>query len=185
LPATVKVPLRAEVEVFAATEYEAAPLPEPLAPEVTVIQLAPLVAAHLHEPVVVTLALEVPPAAVAVAEVGATVKLQAVTVTVLWQLAVLPAASVVEQTIGVVPTPNSEPEGGVQDVLYCGVPPVTVGANDTATEPVGDDAIALGTGQEMETGGFPPAIVAVVAIGVLAPLESDTVSVMVYVPVFV
>jgi hypothetical protein len=48
-------------------------LPVPLAPEVIVIQVALLVAVHVHPPCVVTLAVEVPPAAGSASVVGATV----------------------------------------------------------------------------------------------------------------
>ena len=46
--AIVSVPLRADPEAFAATENDTVPPPFPLAPFVTVIQLALLVADHAH-----------------------------------------------------------------------------------------------------------------------------------------
>src|SRR5690242_19720918 len=53
-PATLSVPLRAAVVVFAPTEYASVPLPVPDAPEVTVIQLALLIDPHAHEEVTLT-----------------------------------------------------------------------------------------------------------------------------------
>jgi hypothetical protein len=52
-PATVRVPVRG-APVLAATVKPTLPLPEPLAPDVTVIQDALLVAVHVHPAVVVT-----------------------------------------------------------------------------------------------------------------------------------
>jgi hypothetical protein len=63
LPAIVSVPLRGVVAVFAATLNATDPLPDPLEPAVTVIQLALLVAVHPHPAVAATLALPVPPPA--------------------------------------------------------------------------------------------------------------------------
>jgi hypothetical protein len=66
LPAIVSVPLRGVVAVFAATLNVTEPLPDPLEPAVTVIQLALLVAVHPHPAVAATLALPVlPPAGTA------------------------------------------------------------------------------------------------------------------------
>jgi hypothetical protein len=48
-PATVNVPVRAAVDVLAATAYPTLALPTPDAPEVTDSQLAPLDAVHGHE----------------------------------------------------------------------------------------------------------------------------------------
>ena len=59
----VSVALRAWDEVLAAIEKETVPVPVPLAPEVRVIQLALLVAVHVHEladGVTVTLRLLIP-----------------------------------------------------------------------------------------------------------------------------
>jgi len=53
-PATVKLPDRWLVDVFAAAEYLTEPVPVPLAPEVTVIQLVLLAAVQPHDPPVVT-----------------------------------------------------------------------------------------------------------------------------------
>jgi hypothetical protein len=53
-PATVSVPVRWLVVVFAATEYPTEPFPLPFAPDVTVIQDAELDAVQLHPEVVVT-----------------------------------------------------------------------------------------------------------------------------------
>jgi hypothetical protein len=60
LVAIVTVALRALVVVFAATLKLTVPLAEPLAPAVTVIQLAPLVAVHAQPDVVVTATVPVP-----------------------------------------------------------------------------------------------------------------------------
>ena len=59
-PATVRLPVRTR-PVLAATEYVTVPLPAPLAPPVTVIQLALLAAVHVQALDVVTVALPLPP----------------------------------------------------------------------------------------------------------------------------
>jgi hypothetical protein len=59
-PATVIVPVRA-APVFAATEKFTAPLPDPLAPEVMVIQESLLRAVQLHPEAAVTETLPTPP----------------------------------------------------------------------------------------------------------------------------
>jgi hypothetical protein len=61
-PATVIVPVLCG-PVLAATEKFAAPLPEPLAPELIVIQASLLAAVHAQPVAVVTLTLPVPPEA--------------------------------------------------------------------------------------------------------------------------
>ncbi len=53
-PATVSVPVRCELLVLGATVKLAEPLPEPLAPAVTVIHVTLLSAVHAHPVVVVT-----------------------------------------------------------------------------------------------------------------------------------
>lgn len=62
-PAIVAVPDRVVVAVFAAMLRLTVPLPEPLAPPVTVIQDALLPAVHEHPAGAVTLTVPVPPAA--------------------------------------------------------------------------------------------------------------------------
>jgi hypothetical protein len=62
-PAIVSVPVRAVVEVFAAMLKLTLPLPDPLVPDVKVIQLALLVALHPHPAPAVMFVLPVPPAA--------------------------------------------------------------------------------------------------------------------------
>jgi len=62
-PAAVIVPEREEFEVFAATENPTVPLPLPEVPEVTVIQLALLVAAQLQPLWVFTFVEPLPPEA--------------------------------------------------------------------------------------------------------------------------
>jgi hypothetical protein len=61
LVAIVRIALRAAVVVFAATLKLTVPLPEPLAPPVTVTQLAPPVAVHAQPDVVVMATVPVPP----------------------------------------------------------------------------------------------------------------------------
>ena len=61
-PAAVIVPARCG-PALAATEKFTTPLPEPLAPELIVIQESLLAAVHAHPVVVVTLTLPVPPGA--------------------------------------------------------------------------------------------------------------------------
>jgi hypothetical protein len=71
-PATVKVPVRGEVDVLAAMLYATVPFPVPFPPEVIVNQEALLVAVQLQPGVVVTLAVLDPAAAGGFSEVGAT-----------------------------------------------------------------------------------------------------------------
>ena len=59
-PAIVSVPVRLEATVFAATLKPAVPLPDPVAPLVTVIQAALLAAVHEQPVATVTLLLPVP-----------------------------------------------------------------------------------------------------------------------------
>src|SRR5687768_6964613 len=58
-PAMVIVPVREDVELLAATEYETVPLPVPAAPAVIVIHAALLVADHGHVPTALTATLPV------------------------------------------------------------------------------------------------------------------------------
>ena len=62
-PAMVSVPVRLAIAGFAATLKPAVPEPDPLAPLVTVIHVALLVAVHAQPDNVVTALLPVPPAA--------------------------------------------------------------------------------------------------------------------------
>jgi hypothetical protein len=64
VPAIVMVPVRIEATVFAATLKPTVPLPEPVAPLVTVIQGALLPAVHAQPVATVTLLVPVPPDAV-------------------------------------------------------------------------------------------------------------------------
>ena len=61
LPAIVTVPVRVVVAAFAATVSVTVPLPEPLAPLATLIQLALLTAVHAQPAAVVTDVLSDPP----------------------------------------------------------------------------------------------------------------------------
>ncbi len=62
LPAIVNDPARDALSGLAVTLYPTVPLPLPLAPEVTVIQLAALLTAvHVHPALAVTVAVPVPP----------------------------------------------------------------------------------------------------------------------------
>ena len=63
-PAIVSVPVRVEATVFAATLKPTVPLPDPVAPLVTVIHAALLAAVHAQPVGIVTSLLPVPPAAV-------------------------------------------------------------------------------------------------------------------------
>jgi len=72
-PATVSVPVREVSAALAATEIVTVPLPEPLAPAVTVIQDALETAVQAHPVVVVTVRLALPPPAAVDTEVGETV----------------------------------------------------------------------------------------------------------------
>jgi hypothetical protein len=81
----VIVPVRPVVDAFAATLYETVPLPLPLAPAVTVIHDALLVAVQAHDPAfAVTETVPAPPAAVGELAVGemASVQMTAAWVTV-------------------------------------------------------------------------------------------------------
>lgn len=62
VPATVSVPVRALVVPFAETVTPTVPSPEPVAPEVTVIQGTFDVAVHAHPAGALTMRLVVPPA---------------------------------------------------------------------------------------------------------------------------
>jgi hypothetical protein len=68
--ATVRVPARAIVAVFAATLKDTEPLPDPVAPAVTVIQLALLAAVQPHPLPAVTEIVPDPPDAATDCEVG-------------------------------------------------------------------------------------------------------------------
>jgi hypothetical protein len=57
----VNVPTRLAPAVFAATEYVTVPLPEPLAPDTTLIQLAVLTAVQAHPVSEVTFTVALPP----------------------------------------------------------------------------------------------------------------------------
>ena len=75
-PATVSVPTRWAVDVFAVAPNVTVPLPAPLAPPVTLSQAALLVAAHAHPGPAVTPVVEEPAAAVSVRAVGDTANVQ-------------------------------------------------------------------------------------------------------------
>ena len=66
-PATISAPDRGPGESFAPADQATIPLPDPLAPEVTVTHEAVLDAVHEHPPDVATLTVPVPPAAGVVA----------------------------------------------------------------------------------------------------------------------
>jgi hypothetical protein len=70
VPAIVNVPVRLEATVFAATLNVAEPLPDPVAPPLTVIHGALLVAVQAQPVATVTLLLPLPPAAVTDCVVG-------------------------------------------------------------------------------------------------------------------
>jgi hypothetical protein len=86
VPATMMVPERDVPVVLAATLKLVMPLPVPLVPEDSVIQLALLIAFQLHVPAVVIVTLAFPPPLPMDCEVGETVNVQlppvCVTVTV-------------------------------------------------------------------------------------------------------
>ena len=95
LPPTVKVPVREVVTLLALTLYPTLPLPLPLAPDVTVIQEALLVAVHEHPVPAVTFTVPVAAAdVVKLADVGRIVKEQGapgcVTVNVLPPTVIVP-----------------------------------------------------------------------------------------------
>jgi hypothetical protein len=69
-PAMVTVPVRCEDTVLTATAMATDPEPVPLAPEVTVIHVALLVAVHAQPLVVVTEVVAGPPPAATEADVG-------------------------------------------------------------------------------------------------------------------
>ena len=69
-PAIVNVPVRCTVVELGATVKVAVPLPEPLAPLVTVIHVNPVDAVHVQPAVVVTVEETLPPAAATDCEVG-------------------------------------------------------------------------------------------------------------------
>ncbi|MGB7909775.1 MAG: hypothetical protein WCF58_17285 [Syntrophobacteraceae bacterium] len=57
----VIVPVRLVVALFTATEYVTVPLPEPEAPDTTLIQLTLLTAVHEHPDIEVTPTVALPP----------------------------------------------------------------------------------------------------------------------------
>ena len=75
-PATVRVPTRWAVDVFAVALKVTVPFPLPLAPPVTVSQPALLVAVHAHPGPAVTPVVEEPAAEVSVRAVGDTANVQ-------------------------------------------------------------------------------------------------------------
>ena len=76
LPAIVTVPVRDVVNVFAATLTVVVPLPEPLAPAVTVIHVTLLTAVHEQPAAAVVVIVAVPPLDVIVVDVGEIVNVQ-------------------------------------------------------------------------------------------------------------
>ena len=72
-PATVNVALRDEAEVFAVAVTLTLPSPDPLAPLVTVSQLALLVPVHVHPVGAVTFTEPLPPPATMLSVVADTV----------------------------------------------------------------------------------------------------------------
>ena len=70
MPAIVTVPVREVVNVFAATLTVVVPLPDPLAPAVTVIQASLLTAVHEQPAAAVVVIVAVPPLDVIVLDVG-------------------------------------------------------------------------------------------------------------------
>jgi hypothetical protein len=77
LPAIVSVPVRGFAVVLAAVVKDAVPLPDPVAPAVTVIHAALLTVVQLHPVGAVTFTLLDPPPAVTDCDVGEIVSLQA------------------------------------------------------------------------------------------------------------
>ena len=98
-PATVKVPVRDDVEVFAAATKVLLPEPLPVAPLPIESQAALLVADQVQPVVVVTAAVSEPPAAPTEAVVGATVYAHWFCVTVI----VCPATVKVPERVPVEP----------------------------------------------------------------------------------
>jgi len=90
LPATVIEPLRLEEVVFAATVKAVAPLPLPLAPDVTMIQELSLEDVHEQLDGVVIDTDPLPPLASKANEPGVTVYVHGVTVTVAAALSIVP-----------------------------------------------------------------------------------------------
>jgi hypothetical protein len=76
VPATMIVPVRVEPVVLDATLKLVMPLPVPLVPDDSVIQLALLIAFQLHVPVVVIVTLAFPPLFPIDCDVGDTAKVQ-------------------------------------------------------------------------------------------------------------
>ena len=123
----------------------------PLAPAVTVIHAALLIAVQAQPLVVVTVAVVELAVSATVRDVGDTLKPHAVTVTAVWQVAVVLEASIAMQLTGVLPTGNSEPDAGEHIVVDGGIPPATDGAKFTATGfPLED--VADGTGHVIVSG---------------------------------
>ena len=79
-PATVSVPTRCAVDVFAVALKVTVPLPLPLAPPLIVSQAALLAAVHVHPLAAVTPVVDEPAAEVSVGDVGETPKVQLIAV---------------------------------------------------------------------------------------------------------
>ena len=76
MPAIVTVPVRDVVNVFAATLTVVVPLPDPLAPAVTVIHASLATAVHEQPAAAVVVIVAVPPLDVTVLDVGEIVNVQ-------------------------------------------------------------------------------------------------------------
>jgi hypothetical protein len=97
-PATLREPVRDAELALAATVYLVLPLPDPLAPDAMVIQLALLVAVQPQPEPPVTVTVAVPPPAVTLCDVGETCRLHdplSVIVTVLPAIVIVPVLDAV------------------------------------------------------------------------------------------
>jgi hypothetical protein len=130
-PATVSVPVRDVVEVFAATVNATVPLPVPELPLLTVIHAALLAAVHVQPVPAVTPTDPLPPADVSDAEVVESVKVQGapacVTVTVFPAIVSVPEREVADVFAATVnatvplPVPELPPLTVIQAVLLAAV----------------------------------------------------------------
>ena len=144
-PATVNAPERATDDGFAVALNVTVPVPVPLAPAVTLSQLALLVADQLHPAVVVTVVVPLAPAAATDGLRGATLKPHAapacVTVNVEPAIVIVPVRGVVAALAGTLkptvpaPLPVAPEVTVIQEALLTDVQPHPDAAV-TVTEPV-------------------------------------------------
>jgi hypothetical protein len=169
-PPAVMVPVRGVVVELAATLKVTAPLPEPLAPPVMVIQLALLVAFHVHPADVVTVTAPVPPSASTDWDVGEIVYVHGaaacVTVNVCPPAVMVPVRGVVVELAATLkvtvplPEPLAPPVMVIQLALFVAVhvhPADVVTVNEPVLPPDGA-AWDVGVSVYVQVGAVPACV---------------------------